>query len=70
MTDPKATIIQTLEAVIAGLDPRGNEVAIAHLRDAIDALVANGRDEPTRYARSAELVDGSVKKTGTVRLFK
>ncbi|MEL6466051.1 MAG: hypothetical protein AAFQ58_13870 [Pseudomonadota bacterium] len=70
MKDPKTTIIQTVEAVIAGLDPQVNEVAIAHLRDAIDALEANGQGEPTRYARSSELVDGSVKKTGTVRLFK
>ena len=70
MTDPKETLVQTLEAIIAGLDARTNEVAIAHLQDAIDALVATGKNEPTRYARSAELVDGNVKKTGTVRLFK
>ncbi|WP_299612422.1 hypothetical protein [uncultured Tateyamaria sp.] len=69
MIDP-LTKVTMLEELIEDLDPRVNEVAIAHLRDAIDALNATSRDRPTRYARSADLVDGAVSKKGTVRLFK
>mgnify|MGYP001794481400 FL=1 len=69
MTDP-AKKISLLEALIADLDPRTNEVAIAHLQDAIDALDATAHNAPTRYAKSGQIVDGSVKKKGKVRLFK
>ena len=69
MTNPNSTI-QMLQTLIDGLDPAVHEVAIAHLRDAMDALAATTRDEPTRYARSADLVDGRVQKKGKVRLFK
>ncbi|WP_299042149.1 hypothetical protein [uncultured Tateyamaria sp.] len=69
MTNPNSTI-QKLQTLIDGLDPRVHEVAIAHLQDAMDALAAASRDEPTRYARSDVLVDGRVQKKGKVRLFK
>ncbi|WP_147105575.1 hypothetical protein [Tateyamaria sp. syn59] len=69
MTDPAETVT-LLEALIAELDPRKNEVAIAHLQDAIDALDATSQGDETRYAKSGNIVDGRVKKKGKVRLFK
>ena len=69
MTNPNSTM-QMLQTLVDELDPVAHEVAIAHLRDAIDALGAASRSEPTRYARSADIVDGRVQKTGKVRLFK
>ncbi|WP_299596978.1 hypothetical protein [uncultured Tateyamaria sp.] len=69
MTDSMGTI-QKLEVLIAGLDARTQEVAIAHLHDAIDAIAATARNEPTRYARSADLRNGTVQRKGVVLLFK
>ena len=55
---------------MAHLDAQKDEVAIAHLNDAIDALEASSSGHPTRYARSGEIVDGKVVPKGKVRLFK
>ncbi|WP_299546448.1 hypothetical protein [uncultured Tateyamaria sp.] len=69
MRDSTGTI-QRLEALISCLDTRTQEVAIAHLRDAIDAISATSRNEPTRYALSTEVLNGNVQRESVVRLFK
>lgn len=69
MIDPTSKI-QMLETLISELDPRIHEVVVAHLRDAVDALYATSRDRPTRYARSADLVDGAVAHAEVGRLFR
>ena len=69
MTDP-AVAAERLDELISELDPSRYEVAVAHLRDAVDALHASLRDKPTRYARSDQLVNGSVVKLRPARTFK
>lgn len=66
----QVAVISVLNTIMSELDPSKDEVAIAHLSDAVDALQASSRGQPTRYARSGDLVDGKVAPKGKVRLFK
>lgn len=68
--DDQVAVISALRSIISQLDVTKDEVAIAHLCDAVDALEASARGQPTRYARSGELADGKVVPKGKVRLFK
>lgn len=49
-----------LEKIIDRLDPGRDEVAICHLRDALDAMHATLRAKPTRYTRNDTIVRGVV----------
>jgi len=69
MTDA-TNVVQKIQAVIDDLDPRTQDVAIAHLSDAIEAVQATSRDRPTRYTRDGDIVDGKVMRKGALKLFK
>ncbi len=60
MVDPDTTVQSILNQIIQDLDARKHGVAIAHLQDAIAALIAVQGGEVTEYALDAQLVDGKV----------
>jgi len=64
------SVTETLNSIIACLDPSHADVAICHLRDAIAAIEAVGAGQATKYALKATIRDGMVSDGGRVTPFR
>lgn len=65
-----ADVTRRIEAIISELDPADHAVAIAHLRDGLDALAAVQSGEVTKFALHERLIKGQVAAKPVRRKFR